>query len=165
MIVNLSCAICGASFNRSICKTSLGVPRYCGINCKSEAQRRSKPVTKEWLEQKYLIEKLGCPEISKLVNRNSKRVWEWIVDFGIPTRSPGAESGAKSFKPGQKSLFAGKKHTDETKKLFRDLRLKDPLRSEPSNLILLCRDCHLWIHSNENAKQDFIKPIPAERAA
>jgi len=31
------------------------------------------------------------------------------------------------------------------------------LRSDPSNLILLCKPCHLWVHSKNNIKKDFIK--------
>jgi hypothetical protein len=33
------------------------------------------------------------------------------------------------------------------------------LRAEPSNLVLLCRPCHLWVHSNENTDKKFIKEI------
>jgi hypothetical protein len=32
-----------------------------------------------------------------------------------------------------------------------------PLRAKPSNLVLLCEDCHYWIHSNENVDNLFIK--------
>ncbi len=31
------------------------------------------------------------------------------------------------------------------------------LRAEPSNLILLCKECHHWIHSNNNKNKQFIK--------
>lgn len=31
------------------------------------------------------------------------------------------------------------------------------LRTELSNLILLCRPCHYWIHSNKNTEKEFIK--------
>ena len=31
------------------------------------------------------------------------------------------------------------------------------LRAEPSNLVLLCRSCHLFVHSNENKTGEFIK--------
>lgn len=30
------------------------------------------------------------------------------------------------------------------------------LRTEPSNLITVCRECHQWIHSNKNTKKEFI---------
>lgn len=31
------------------------------------------------------------------------------------------------------------------------------LRSEVSNLILLCKECHRWVHSNKNINKQFIK--------
>lgn len=33
------------------------------------------------------------------------------------------------------------------------------LRLEPTNLILLCPDCHHWVHSNENTEKEFIKEL------
>lgn len=33
------------------------------------------------------------------------------------------------------------------------------LRTEPSNLVLLCRPCHLWVHSKANAEKMFIKEL------
>jgi hypothetical protein len=36
------------------------------------------------------------------------------------------------------------------------------LRCEPSNLVLLCDDCHHWVHSNENRNRDFIKSPVAD---
>jgi len=35
----------------------------------------------------------------------------------------------------------------------------ESLRDEPSNLILLCKPCHLWVHSKKNTKKDFIKEL------
>jgi len=31
------------------------------------------------------------------------------------------------------------------------------LRAEPTNLILLCRPCHLWVHSNANAGGEYLQ--------
>lgn len=31
------------------------------------------------------------------------------------------------------------------------------LRADPSNLILVCRKCHLWIHSSKNINKDFLR--------
>lgn len=36
------------------------------------------------------------------------------------------------------------------------------LRTEPSNLVLLCRPCHLWIHSRANVDHLFIKELSHE---
>ncbi len=33
------------------------------------------------------------------------------------------------------------------------------LRAEPTNLILLCRTCHLWVHSRANADKEFIREV------
>lgn len=33
------------------------------------------------------------------------------------------------------------------------------LRSEVNNLILLCKECHYWVHSNANTQKSFIKEI------
>ena len=33
------------------------------------------------------------------------------------------------------------------------------LRTEPNNLVLLCRPCHLWVHSKANAEKLFIKEL------
>ena len=35
------------------------------------------------------------------------------------------------------------------------------LRTEPSNLVLLCRNCHHWVHSNKNINKDFLDEIRA----
>jgi len=33
----------------------------------------------------------------------------------------------------------------------------EELRADPDNLILLCADCHHWVHSNENINDEFIR--------
>lgn len=35
-----------------------------------------------------------------------------------------------------------------------------PTRSDVDNLILVCRQCHLWIHSKKNQLKDFIQEVP-----
>jgi len=34
------------------------------------------------------------------------------------------------------------------------------LQTEPSNLVLLCKDCHKFVHSKKNTTKKFIKEIP-----
>lgn len=34
------------------------------------------------------------------------------------------------------------------------------LRADSNNLILLCEDCHYWVHSKENTERVFIREIP-----
>lgn len=38
------------------------------------------------------------------------------------------------------------------------------LRCEVSNLVLLCRPCHYFVHSKENVQGEFIKPSPGNHA-
>ena len=37
----------------------------------------------------------------------------------------------------------------------------EALRSELPNLVLLCEECHRWVHSNENINQDLIRDAHA----
>jgi len=68
-----------------------------------------KPVDEVWLRQKYLVERLDCNAISKIVGRNPKQVWQWLKGYGIPTRPRGANGGAEPhcWKKGQPSAFKG----------------------------------------------------------
>lgn len=42
--------------------------------------------TKEWLEEKYVIEKLNLDEISKILNVTTTCVWYWMKKHNIPRR-------------------------------------------------------------------------------
>lgn len=47
-----------------------------------------RPPTKEWLEQKYVTERLSLSRIVPLCEaNNSVTVWGWLRKYGIPTRS------------------------------------------------------------------------------
>ncbi len=119
-MVTSKCKKCGK-------ETTVGgsKPRiFCSRVCSWDWKKNNKCVSKDWLHQKYVVEGLDCTQISLIVNRNSKRVWEWLRDFGIQTRARGYASPCK-FKKGQESFFKGKKHTEESKNIFRKLRLKD----------------------------------------
>jgi hypothetical protein len=80
------CKFCGSEFITPI--TNPGI--YCSRKCKGDWQRTQKPVDRDWLYEKYIVEGLDCTAISKIVGRNSKRVWEWLRDYGIPTRPRGS---------------------------------------------------------------------------
>jgi hypothetical protein len=164
------------------------------------------------LEQKYVTEGLDCTAIAKLVGRNSKRVWEWLKDDGIPTRKRGSYSGTTvGFKKGEPSAFLGKVQkrgpdsphwqggitperqafyaSDEWRAVSIQVYARDnkccqrcgisqsaaarydtklhihhivgfrvkALRAALSNLVLLCRPCHLFVHSKQNTNQEFRK--------
>lgn len=236
-MIEFSCIVCGKHVKKRWAKNDTRTPKYCSLACKAEKQREQKPVDREWLYQKYVVEKLDCTAISKIVNRNSKRVWEWLRDYGIETRKRG-HSSLMQFGKGQKQKprpqgpetrerirqarlkdggvpylkngvhhLKGKKGADtpnwkggitperakvygstEWKKAVKAVWVRDnatcqrcgkhhnqteyrgtfdihhikgfecvELRCEPSNLVLLCEDCHYWVHSKANEKGEFLR--------
>jgi hypothetical protein len=209
---------------------------FCGMPCKAAYQRLKKPVTKEWLAEHYIDKKMDCVQIGKLVNRDPKSVWNWLKDFGIPTRPRGDAARLPKGRP------AGFTHSQETKDKIRAIAIADgrvpydpkvgpymrgksgkdhpqwkggitperqavysspewveavkavwkradakcercgkhhnttetrgtfhihhivsfavrELRTEVSNLILLCKKCHRWVHSPANKQKELIKTI------
>ena len=60
---------------------------FCNLQCKAAWQRTQKPVGRDWLYQKYVVEGLGTYRIANLVDRNPKQVWHWLKGYNIPTRS------------------------------------------------------------------------------
>lgn len=116
-----SCKFCGTIFK--VHGKNPGI--YCSRACKGEWQRTQKPVTAEWLRQKYVVEGLDCTAIAKLVGRNSKRVWEWLQDLGIPTRKRGEVDNGHQHRKGQPSTFLGRKHTPETRAKLRAIAIAD----------------------------------------
>lgn len=218
---------------------------FCDRNCKGlwqKKQREDLGYTKEWLYEQYVVNGRTANDIAKEIGRDSKRVWEWIRDYGIETRKRGYGNPEVHFKKGQPSAFKGHHHTENNKELQRQRRLADGrvpylvngqhwlkqegkhpaswrggvaperqaiygsarwknavkkvwkrenatcqlcgkhqsaekenpfhihhiypfaeyphLRTNPDNLVLLCRDCHLFVHSNKNADLVFrLKPM------
>lgn len=212
---------------------------FCNLRCKAEFQRLAKPVTKDWLYKKYIVEKLTANDIAKIVKRDPKSVWNWLKDFGIPTRRRGSYE-PNWFKKGHK-LRVGMKASDETREKIRQARLREgrvpylkngvhcfkgkrgpevpwwkggstperqkfyataewikiskqvkkrdkrmcqrcritsieakdagmkmnihhiesfmnkEKRAKLDNLVLLCRKCHLFVHSKENTNKEFLK--------
>lgn len=99
---------------------------FCSLSCKGKWQMTQKPVDKEWLEQKYVIEKLSTYDIAKIVKRDPKGVYCWLKGYGIPTRKRGdnlINNGIDNY--GNKiklgivdNPFKGKTHSEKTKKLL-----------------------------------------------
>jgi 5-methylcytosine-specific restriction endonuclease McrA len=237
--VTFDCEICGKSVTKWWYAYMGERPRFCSKACKGEMQRRSKPVDREWLYQKYVVEGLDCTQIAALVQRNSKRVWEWLRDYGIPTRGRGTTGNGrhtKGIKPNitpegreRKSAalraarladgrvpylrkdgthaMRGRRGADtpnwkggitpERTAVYGSLEWKAAvkavwrrdnatcqrcrkhhntatnrgtfdihhivsfavaeLRCEVNNLVLLCEECHYWVHSADNVNRDFIR--------
>ena len=236
MDIESNCAFCSAPVTRRAQSKAANVKRhFCDMACKAGFQKLARPVTREWLENKYVIEGLDCVQIGRIVGRDPKSVWSWLKDFGIPTRPRGA-----NWRQLPHDGFKGKKHTAEAReKLSRIAKAEgrvpyDPavgsymkgrkgastpnwkggitpdrqafyltedwreackavwarakarcercgkhhnvtevrgtfhvhhivsfkvvaLRAEPSNLVLLCRECHRFVHSRKNIGKEFIK--------
>lgn len=119
-MIKSKCKLCGKGIKRR--GTRAGI--FCDFNCKAEWQRQQKPATREWLHQKYVIERLSANDIAEIVHRNPKRVWEWIRDYGIETRGRGYSSTHK-FSRGMESWWTGKKHPPEFSDKMRRIRLED----------------------------------------
>jgi transposase len=62
---------------------------FCSIACKGEWQKTQKPLTRDQLVDLYVEKGLSTYQIGKRVNRDPKRVYEWLVGFGIQPRPRG----------------------------------------------------------------------------
>lgn len=115
-----SCTECGARLVRANDRSI----HFCNRKiCKANWQRRAKPVSEEWLREKYLKEKLDCTQIAALVNRDPKSVWNWMKDLGIPTRKRGMDV-RQQFPKGYRGR-AGCKLTEKHKDQLREARKRD----------------------------------------
>lgn len=81
---------------------------------------KSLHLNKDWLYQKYIVEKLSTYDIAKIVNRNAKNVYAKLKDFNIPTRPRGLNLKNEDHwtKLQLPNPFKGKKHTSFTKRLL-----------------------------------------------
>lgn len=229
MIVEYDCLFCGKHVRKQQCKGMKHT--FCSRACKAQWQLTQKPVDRDWLYQKYIVEELDCTQIAKLVNRNSKRVWEWLQEYEIPTRKRGSTGNEKNtphpkgikrspeaiekmkiacigrvphnangihpmkgrkgkdhpkwkggFTPERNALYGSDEwkmavkevwkrdnatcqkcglHKSEARDIDFDIHhivgfANKELRSEVSNLVLLCEPCHYWVHSRENINKEFI---------
>lgn len=244
----VQCSQCGASIFRVTWNYGKNRPIsefFCDTSCKGawqKAQREALGYTKEWLEQEYVTKGRSANDIAREVGRDPKRVWEWIRDYGLPTRPRGSHPNS-NFPKGHK-IGVGKKISDEHKEILRQARLKDgripcmkdgvhwlhhpdfkgkhpqwkggitperqafyatqewveavkavwardnatcqrcgkhhneaknrgtfhihhiisfmhrEYRADVDNLVLLCKQCHRWVHSKENTLKELIKEPP-----
>lgn len=199
----------------------------------------------DMLRRLYIDMELGCPDIGWLYERDSKTVFVWLRQAGIPTRPRGSFT-AVHFKKGE-SRFKGHKHSLETiekirqatiasgrvpylrngkhwlsgaapeenpnwkggatplrQEFYRSVQWKacaravwardngccrncgkdwrlvnrktEPtfhihhvwtfqipeLRANPATMVLLCRECHLWVHSKANVTRAWLPQDTSE---
>lgn len=215
---------------------------FCNKQCKGKWQTKQRELlgfTREWLENEYLVIGKSANQIAREIGRDSKRVWEWIRDYGIETRSRGHNT---DHLPKDGSTWLGRNHSEETKENMSKLAIADgrlpwgkhnepywkgkngslhpsfkggltperqqvyssnewinsvkevwkrdnafcqkcgknhneeqnrgnfhihhivsfmvrELRTEVDNLVLLCKECHKFVHSKNNINKEFIKEI------
>lgn len=93
MYISANCAFCSALVVRTQQAASANVKvHFCNSACKANYQRLAKPVTREWLEDQYVVKGMDCTQIGAMVKRDPKSVWNWLRDFGIPTRPRGGHN-------------------------------------------------------------------------
>lgn len=116
------CKQCGAEIVRRGKRPGV----FCSLECKGQWQQSQKPVDREWLYQKYSVEELSTYAIGAIVGRDPKRVYEWLVGYGIPTRSKNEAIIAMNQRPDtrEKRRLHGRKlvHTAETKRKLSEAR-------------------------------------------
>lgn len=99
---------------------------FCNIKCKSDwqiLQREKLGFTKEWLKDQYFNKGKTCNDIAREIGRDSKRVWEWFKQYGIPVNPRGTHWEKNLVIDG--TTFLGKKHTENSKGKIRDASLLD----------------------------------------
>jgi hypothetical protein len=124
------CANCQKQIMRKPFNHNTGKPiihSFCDNQCKGQWQlinQKPQGVTRDWLVQKYEIEKFDCAEIGRMVGRDTKSVWNWMNGFGIATRGRGAEV-SKQWKNGSRVHPGGFPHSNEAKEKMRQARMAD----------------------------------------
>lgn len=96
---------------------------YCNNYCKGRHQvqlRELTVVTNEWLYEQYWIVGNTCNDIARIIGRDPKRVWEWMIDANIPVKPRGHDERQR-FQKGQPSPFTGRKHSEESKRKMSDI--------------------------------------------
>lgn len=112
--VAFTCRGCGKQVSKQIKGQRRETAQFCTLTCWKAFQRQNKPVDRDWLYQKYIVEGLDCPSIAALLDCDPKTVWKYLRDCGIPTRPRGSDE-RQQFKKGQPSLFNGSMLSEESR--------------------------------------------------
>lgn len=116
MYIEYDCVECGKRTRKQLNRKLPA--KFCSIVCKARFQKRAKPVSREWLFEHYVTNGLDCNQIAKLVHRDGKSVWNWLKDFGIPTRSRGTTGNGWSPSKGTPNPFKGRRHSPESRAIM-----------------------------------------------
>lgn len=169
MVMNMSsrklvnCTQCSKEIKRVVWNYGKNRPIlnfFCDNTCKGQwqkEQRESLGYTKDWLIDQYHTQGKSANQIAREVGRDSKRVWEWIRDYGIETRPRGTDYG-QCFQVGQESTFKGKKHKKETKEKIRQKSLED-------GRVPYLKDGKHWLHHEGAVPGNWKGGITPERQA
>ena len=100
-----------------------GEVRCVQMDTDKKKKFKSPHLDKKWLENEYSNKKKSVCQIADELGRNPKTIYEKIRDFKIQTRPRGYNFIGDSpdnytNQPDRKSGFAGKKHSDEVKKII-----------------------------------------------
>lgn len=152
MKIHTTCSHCLAPIVR---KTEMS--RYfCNMKCKADFQRMAKPVSEVELRSMYLDKKMDCTQISKIVGRDPKSVWNWLKDFGIETRKRGTTGNHT------KSIGVPRTLSDESRKRLSDqarlARLADGRKP-------YMKDGKHWLHHEGAVSPNWKGGLTPERQA
>lgn len=181
--VGRTCPECGIEFPARLSEVKRGSGIFCGRKCatKAAAKIRSEKsrvlVVCAYCEVEF--EKLSCA-IRKTEGdlhfcsldcwyqfNQGENHYGWLG--GISPERQKSQSSVE-WKRAKKEVWKRDGARCQRCKIYKNDYLKDfhvhhivsfslaeELRTEPSNLVLLCKDCHYWVHSNANEKGLFIE--------
>lgn len=104
--------------------------------------RKERP-SREWMEQKYVIEGLDCTQMAALLHINSKTVWKWLRAYGIPTRPRGSNEVVR-FKPGRPNGFNGSMLSEESRQKIAEAHKRN-------NHVPYLKDGKPWMRGRKGA--------------
>lgn len=123
----VACSECGSSLSRRFYRPKDGkaIERFfCDRVCKGEWQVKNlRPISREDLRTLYVGQCLSADEIGAKLDRDAKRVWEWLKLDGVETRPRGSDT-RQHFKVGHK-VGVGRVFTDKMKDDLRCARIRD----------------------------------------
>lgn len=185
--INKPCSFCGKEMFVNRSDIEKGLRKYCSKKCKNEAQKNKiGPLAGNWRGGKVEKECCICgkhyflipalAKVSRFCSRSCHNKWKSQNERGANNRAwlGGVTAERQSHQKSEEwkkvvhlvwkrdqqvcqKCGAGRK----SKKQFHihhliSFKIKE-LRSDINNLILLCNDCHRFVHSRKNINKEFLK--------